>query len=179
MSTKDNLENIARNTWLAGLGSIDSSKDALSKSIDAAQEKSNNLYNELQSRGEVIQHQINDKKDEIQHKINDKKNEIQAKGKKLLGMGSEISDEEKLIQLNASVDQLASVITQLVEARATQAKTASKNTSTAKTEGKGKKSVPEDAPKSATATKATKSPKTAKQAKTTKKTEAVTKNTEK
>ena len=44
MSTKDNLEHIARNTWLAGLGSIDSSKDALVKSIDAAQEKSNNLY---------------------------------------------------------------------------------------------------------------------------------------
>jgi hypothetical protein len=41
MSTKATLKNMARNTWLAGLGSIDSSKEALGKSIDATQQKSN------------------------------------------------------------------------------------------------------------------------------------------
>ncbi len=121
MSTKDNLEHIARNTWLAGLGSIDSSKDALAKSIDAAQEKSNNLYDELQSRGEVIQNKINDKKDEIQNKINDKKEAIQAKSKKLLGMCSDVSDEEKLNQLNTTVDQLTATIAKLIEKRNTEA----------------------------------------------------------
>ncbi|MFT5707254.1 MAG: hypothetical protein ACI9ES_001545 [Oceanospirillaceae bacterium] len=106
MSTKDTLENIARNTWLAGLGSIDSSKDALSKSIDAAQEKSNNLYSELLTRGE-----------EIQGKINDKKDDIQVKGKQLFSINTKVSDEEKLAQLNAAVDQLTSVIVKLVDAR--------------------------------------------------------------
>jgi hypothetical protein len=106
MSTKDTVENIARNTWLAGLGSIDSSKDALSKSIDAAQEKSNNLYSELLAKGE-----------EIQGKINDKKDDIHAKGKQLFCINKKVSDEEKIAQLNAAVDQLTSVIVKLVEVR--------------------------------------------------------------
>jgi hypothetical protein len=106
MSTKDTLENMARNTWLAGLGSIDSSKDALSKSIEAAQEKSNNLYSELLTKGE-----------EIQGKINDKKDDIQAKGKQLFFTTKKVSDEEKLAELNAAVDQLTSVIVKLVEVR--------------------------------------------------------------
>ena len=110
MSTKDTLENMARNTWLAGLGSIDSSKEALAKSIDVAQEKSNNLYNELLTRGEKIQSQIFDKKDEIQA-------EIQAKGKKFLGLSAEKSDEEKLAQLNTAVDHLTSVVANLIEKR--------------------------------------------------------------
>jgi hypothetical protein len=110
MSTKDSLENMARNTWLAGLGSIDSSKEALGKSIDAAQQKSNNLYNELLSRGE-----------EIQSKINDKKDEIQSKGKNILGLGSEKSQEEKLAQLTITVDHLTAVVVDLIEKRSTTA----------------------------------------------------------
>jgi hypothetical protein len=106
MSTKDTLESMARNTWLAGLGSIDSSKEALGKSIDAAQQKSNNLYNELLSRGE-----------EIQSKINDKKDEIQSKGKNILGLGSEKSQEEKLAQLTIAVDHLTTVVVDLIEKR--------------------------------------------------------------
>ena len=117
MSTKDSLENIARNTWLAGLGSIDSSREALIKSIDAAQEKSNNLYNDLQTRGEVIQSKINDKKDEIQSKINATKDEIQSTSKLLFGKASGISDEAKLAQLNTIVDKLTSDIAKLIEAR--------------------------------------------------------------
>jgi hypothetical protein len=128
MSTKDTLENMARNTWLAGLGSIDSSKEALGKSIDAAQQKSNDLYNELLSRGEEIQSKINDKKDEIQSKINDKKDEIQSKiidkkdeiqskGKKIIGLGSEKSQEDKLVQLNIAVDHLTTVVANLIEKR--------------------------------------------------------------
>jgi len=93
MSTKDTLENLARNTWLAGLGSINSSKEALGKSIDLAQEKSNKLYNELVTRGE----------------------EIEAKGKKFLGMDSDQSHDEKLAQLNAAVDKLTTVVASLLE----------------------------------------------------------------
>jgi hypothetical protein len=66
MSTKDTLENIVLNTWLAGLGSIDSSKEMLGKSIDAAQQNSNDLYNELLSRREEIQSKINNRNDVIQ-----------------------------------------------------------------------------------------------------------------
>jgi len=133
MSTKDTLENMARNTWLAGLGSIDSSKEALGKSIDAAQEKSNNLYTELLSRGEVMQSKFNHKKDEIQ-----------AKGKRFLGMASKETQDERLAKLNATVDQLTVAIATLIEKRKAEAaikapkkaspKTASKaaSTSTAK-----------------------------------------------
>jgi hypothetical protein len=106
MSTKDTLENMARNTWLAGLGSIDSSKEALGKSIDAAQEKSNSLYSELLTRGE-----------KIQSKINDKKDELQAKSKNFLGMGSEKSHEVKLAQLNTTVDRLTTAVVALIEKR--------------------------------------------------------------
>ncbi|WP_371194408.1 hypothetical protein [Glaciecola sp. SC05] len=106
MSTKETLENMARNTWLAGLGSIDNSKEALAKSIDAAQEKSNSLYSELVSRGE-----------EIQSKINETKDALQAKGKSLLGMGSDSSDEEKLALLTTKVDQLTTVVVALIEKR--------------------------------------------------------------
>lgn len=111
MSTKDNLENMAKNTWLAGLGSINSSKDALGKSIEAAQEKSNNLYNELLTRGE-----------EIQRKIDGKRDEIQAKGKKLLGIGVDESQTAKLAELNAAVDDLTSVVVKLIEKRNAEAK---------------------------------------------------------
>lgn len=111
MSTKDNLENMAKNTWLAGLGSIDSSKEALGKSIEAAQEKSNNLYNELLTRGE-----------ELQRKIDGKKDEIQARGKKLFGIGRDESQAEKLAQLNATVDDLTSVVVKLIEKRNAEAK---------------------------------------------------------
>ncbi|MBA6391773.1 hypothetical protein H4J38_13445 [Colwellia sp. BRX10-3] len=131
MSTKDTLESMARNTWLAGLGSIDSSKEALGKSIDAAQQKSNNLYNELLSRGE-----------EIQSKINDKKDEIQSKGKKILGLGSEKSQEEKLAQLNIAVDHLTNVVVNLIEKR-----------SAAALETPATKPVEKAVPKAATATK--------------------------
>jgi chromosome segregation ATPase len=117
MSTKDTLENMARNTWLAGLGSINSSKEALGKSIDAAQEKSNNLYDELLTRGEEIQNNLYNKKDNIQGKINNKRDEIQAKGKKLLGIGSQELHEEKLAQLNTTVDHLTSVVVNLIEKR--------------------------------------------------------------
>lgn len=120
MSTKDTLENMARNTWLAGLGSIDSSKDALGKSIDAAQAKSNSLYNEFLTRGE-----------EIQSKLNHKKDEIQAKGKKLFGIGSQESQEEKLAQLNIAVDQLTSVVVNLIEKRNTAAIASAKVTKAA------------------------------------------------
>jgi hypothetical protein len=106
MSAKDTLESMARNTWLAGLGSIDSSKEALGQSIDAAQQKSNNLYNELLSRGE-----------EIQSKINDKKDEMQSKGKNILRLGSEKSQEEKLAQLTIAVDHLTTVVVNLIEKR--------------------------------------------------------------
>jgi hypothetical protein len=104
MSTKDTLENLAKKTWLAGLGSIDSSKEALSKSIDAAQEKSNNLYNELLARGA-----------QIQSKISDTKDEIELKSKKFLGLGADKSEEEKLADLNTTVDNLTTVVVKLIE----------------------------------------------------------------
>ena len=93
-----------RNTWLAGLGSIDSSVEALSKSFDAAQEKSNNIYNELLTRGE-----------EIQSKINDTKVDIEARGKNLIGIGSRESHQEKLAKLNATIDYLTTDVVKLIE----------------------------------------------------------------
>jgi hypothetical protein len=115
MSAKDTLENMARNTWLAGLGSINSSKEALAKSIDAAQEKSNELYSELLTRGE-----------EIQNKISHKKDEIQAKGKQLFASDSQDSQEEKLAQLNAAVDDLTSIVVKLIEKRSAEASSSAK-----------------------------------------------------
>lgn len=113
MSTKDTLENLARNTWLAGLGSINSSKEALGKSIDLAQEKSNKLYNELVTRGE----------------------EIEAKGKKFLGMDSDQSHDEKLAQLNATVDKLTTVVASLVEKHSAPAAKVAKTTPKAEPKG--------------------------------------------
>ena len=129
MSAKDTLENMARNTWLAGLGSIDSSKETLGKSIDAAQEKSNNLYSELLTRGE-----------EIQNKINDKKDEIQAKGKKFLGI-SDKSQEEKLAQLSMTVDKLTDVVVKLVEKRSAEEAAAAKPAAKAKAAPKAAKAT--------------------------------------
>jgi hypothetical protein len=62
------------------------------------------IYNELLSRGE-----------EIQSKINDKKNEIQSKGKKIIGLGSEKSQKDKLAQLNIAVDHLTTVVANVME----------------------------------------------------------------
>jgi hypothetical protein len=146
MSTKDTLENMARNTWLAGLGSISSSKEAISKSIDVAQEKSNNLYNELLTRGE-----------EIQNKINDTTDEIQAKGKKFLGIYEDKSHEEKLAELNTAVDHLTNVVVNLIEKRsAAEAAIETKPTAKVKATPKAttaKKPAVKATPKTATATK--------------------------
>jgi hypothetical protein len=104
MSAKHTLENRIRNTWLAGLGSIESSAEALSKSFDAAQEKSNHIYNELLMRGE-----------EIQSNINDTKVDIEARGKNLIGIGSGESHQEKLAKLNATIDHLTTDVVKLIE----------------------------------------------------------------
>lgn len=148
MSTKDTLENMARNTWLAGLGSIDNSKEVLAKSIDAAQEKSNSLYSELVSRGE-----------EIQTKINETRDALQAKGKSLLGMGSDSSDEEKLALLATKVDHLTTVVVALIEKRnaaMAKAKAPVKRKAAAKPKGETTpKSTAKVAPKAATKPKST------------------------
>lgn len=163
MSTKDTLENLAKNTWLAGLGSFDSSKEALSKSIDAAQEKSNSLYNDLITRGE-----------EIQSKINHKRDELQAKGKSLFGLGSEKSQEEKLAELNAKVDALTTAVVTLIEkrkaeeAKATKPKAAAKakpKTTTRTASKAAPKAAAKTAPAATTATKDKVAPKV--EAKTT------------
>lgn len=106
MSTKDTFEDMARNAWLAGLGSIESSLKVLGKSIDAAQEKSNRLYNELLKRGE-----------EMQSNLTDTKNDIESRGKKLFGIGSTKLQEKKLAELNATVDHLTTVVVKLIEKR--------------------------------------------------------------
>ena len=158
MSTKDTLESLAKNTWLAGLGSLDSSKEALSKSIDAAQEKSNSLYSDLISRGE-----------EIQSKINHKRDELQAKGKSLFGLGSEKSQEEKLAELNAKVDALTTAVVTLIEKRKAQEAKATKAKAVAKPKAKATtKTVSTSAPKAAPKTAASKATAAAKvDAKTT------------
>ncbi|AEP29413.1 hypothetical protein [Brumicola nitratireducens] len=106
MSTKDTFEDMARNAWLAGLGSIESSLKVLGKSIDAAQEKSNRLYNELLKRGE-----------EMQGNITDTKNDIEKRSKKFFGIGSTELQEKKLAELNATVDHLTTVVVKLIEKR--------------------------------------------------------------
>jgi len=152
MSAKHTLENIARNTWLAGLGSIESSVEALGKSIDAAQEKTNNIYNELLTRGE-----------EIQGKINDTKDDLEARGKKYIGTSSKESQEERLAKLNATVDHLTTVVVKLIEkhnaatpVKKAAAKSVPKTATKAKPPGTANKAVPESAAKSVpkTATKA-------------------------
>jgi hypothetical protein len=141
MSTKDTLEHLAKNTWLAGLGSIDSSKDALSKSIETAQEKSNSLYNELVTRGE-----------EIQSKFNHKKDALQAKGKNLLGMGSNKAHEATLADLNTKVDHLTTAVVALIEKRNAAAEKAKKPAPRAAAKPK---TVTKEAPKAAAQRKVT------------------------
>ena len=106
MSTKDTFEDMARNAWLAGLGSIESSLKVLGKSIDAAQEKSNSLYNELLTRGE-----------KMQSNINDTKNDIESRSKKFFGIGTTELQEKKLAELNATVDHITTVVVKLIEKR--------------------------------------------------------------
>lgn len=153
MSTKDTLENMAKNTFLAGLGSIDSSRDALAKSIDAAQEKSNSLYNELLSRG-----------GEIQNKIFEKRDELQAKGRKFLGIKADKSQDEKIEQLNAKVDQLTTAVVALIEKR-NAAKTTSKPKVAAKPKAAAKPKT-EAKPKAAAKPKTEAKPKAAAKPKT-------------
>ena len=100
---------------------------------------------------------INDKKVEIQSKINDKKDAIQAKSKKLLGICADVSDEEKLNQLNTTVDQLTVTITQLIEKRNAEAKMAKAKQAEAKAAKKTESKPAKQAEKKA-------EPKTAKQA---------------
>lgn len=122
MSTKHTFEKMARNTWLAGLGSIESSLEMLSKSIDTAQEKSNSLYNEFLTKGE-----------EIQGKIFDARNDFETKGKKLFGMGSHAAHEEQLARLNEKVEQLTDVVNKLLAEKEKSAKPAKPAAKTAKT----------------------------------------------
>ena len=116
MSTKQTLEKLAKNTWLAGLGSIDSSKDNLGKTIDAAQEKSSSLYSELLTRGEAIHTEINDK-------INQTRADIEAKGKALFGFvekstsSNKKSQDESIAELNEKVDALTTAVVGLIEKR--------------------------------------------------------------
>jgi hypothetical protein len=169
MSTKQTFEKIARNTWLAGLGSIESSIEVLSKSIDAAQEKSNHLYNEFLTRGE-----------EIQDKMSKATNDIEARSKKLFGMDAKNSHEEKLATLDAKVAQLTVLVDKLLEEK--QAKAAANNKTAPKETSKAKpRAASKPATKAATkTTPATRTRKTAvkattKPAKTTSKTETAKK----
>ena len=106
MSTKQTFEKIARNTWLAGLGSIETSIEVLNKSIDTAQEKSNKMYNDFVHRGE-----------EVQNKIFEATEDMETRGRKLFGYTSDQSQEEKLAQLTAKVEQLTEVVDKLLAER--------------------------------------------------------------
>jgi type II secretory pathway component PulK len=164
MSSKNTFEKMARNTWLAGLGSIESSIEVLTKSIDSAQEKSNHLYSEFLTRGE-----------EIQGKISKATNDMEARGKELFGMNAKSSHEEKLATLDAKVEQLTVLVDTLLEdkkAKAAANKAAPKETSKAKPRAASKTTAK-------AATKATPAPRArktvvkavSKPAKTTSKTE--------
>jgi len=134
MSTKDNVESIARNTWLAGLGAIESSVEALAKSFDKAQKQTDNLYHELLKRGE-----------ELQSKINETTDDMEARGKKLFGIRATEHQEEKLAKLNAKVDDLTTIVVKLIEKR--NAETPSAKSSQEKT-GQTVKAKPKAAAKS-------------------------------
>ncbi|MBT1449524.1 hypothetical protein KJ365_01410 [Glaciecola sp. XM2] len=168
MSTKQTLEKIARNTWLAGLGSIESSIEVLSKSIDAAQEKSNHLYSEFLTRGE-----------EIQGKISKATNDMEARSKQLFGMEGKHSQKEKLATLDAKVEQLTVLVDKLLEekkAKSAANKAAPKEASKAKPRA-ASKTVTKAATKatSATKTRNTAVKATSKVSKATSKTEAAKK----
>lgn len=153
MSTKDTLESIARNTWLAGIGSIDNSKETLAKSIDAAQEKTNSLYSELLTRGE-----------DIQSKINDTRNALQAKGRSILGMGNDKAQQEKIAELSAKVDSLTTAIVALIEKRNLAAKNAATKSTTTKKAPAKAKTAAKASVKTATKPKAPAKPRAAKTA---------------
>ncbi|WP_395342428.1 hypothetical protein PN836_000920 [Ningiella sp. W23] len=110
MSTKQSFEKIARNTWLAGLGSIETSIELISKSIDNAQKQSTQLYNELLTQGT-----------QIQSKINDTTGGMTSKGKSLFKTDANHSHEQKLEKLNAKVEQLTKIVDDLIEKKAEQA----------------------------------------------------------
>ncbi len=155
MSTKDTFENMAKNTWLAGLGTISSSKELIEKSIDSAQEKSNALYNDLLSRGEEVQGKI----EKVQQKFKETGDEMSAKGLKLFGLKQRGKHDEKIAELNAKVETLSSLVEGLVEKRQSNeavAKPAKKTTATRR----------RAAPKTDTKAKAVVKPKTTRTRKT-------------
>ena len=113
MTAKDKVENIMRNAWLAGLGTIESQREALVESLDKAQEKSEELYNKLIDRGEEVQDMLDEKFDE-------KTQEIKNKGKKYFNFQSEdISKEqdEQLDKLFGIIDKLTDKATLIAEKR--------------------------------------------------------------
>jgi len=113
MTAKDKVENIMRNAWLAGLGTIESQREALVESLDKAQEKSEELYNKLIDRGEEVQDMLDEKFDE-------KTQEIKNKGKKYFNCPSEDitkEQDEQLDKLFGIIDKLTDKATLIAEKR--------------------------------------------------------------
>jgi len=113
MTTKNKVESVIRNVWLAGLGTIESQREALVESFDKAQDKSQELYNELLDKGEKVQEQLEDKFDEQKQKIKDQSNkyfDLQSKE-------NSIKQDEQLDRLLHVVDELTEKVTVIVDKR--------------------------------------------------------------
>jgi hypothetical protein len=117
VSTIKKIESIARNIWLAGLGSIDSNREKLSESFDKAQKKSTELYNELVEKGELAQAKLDAKVEENKTRVNDY-------GRKYFSVDfhvleGQVSDAqlEKIDHLSEIVDSLTDTVAKILEQR--------------------------------------------------------------
>ena len=123
MSTKDAVQKVARNIWLAGLGAYGKSAQTVTEQFDKAYVESNQLFNDLLARGDELQtsltQRINDKT-----QFESKVDEVRAK----LGLNQNISDEQ-LDALSSKVEALTTAVAVLAEQRLSDAKQAAETKS--------------------------------------------------
>jgi ElaB/YqjD/DUF883 family membrane-anchored ribosome-binding protein len=117
VSTIKKIESIARNIWLAGLGSIDSNREKLSESFDKAQKKTTDLYNDLVEKGEQAQAKLDAKVEENKTRVNDY-------GRKYFSVDfhvleGQVSDSqlEKIDHLSEIVDSLTDTVATILKNR--------------------------------------------------------------
>jgi hypothetical protein len=111
MSTKDTVQNFARNVWLAGLGAYGKGSEAITDKIDKTYEESNQLFNDLVVKGGEIQTSLEAKLKE-QTRFELKVDEVRAK----LGLNQNVSDEQ-IDQLSQKVDALTEIVAALAQKR--------------------------------------------------------------
>lgn len=115
MSTKDTVQKLARNVWLAGLGAYGKGTDTLASKFDKAYEESNQLFNDLVTRGGEIQSNL-EAKIKQQTLFEQRVDEVRNK----LGLNESVSDEQ-IDALAAKVDALTELVAAVAQKRLEQA----------------------------------------------------------